>query len=570
MPWFATLKARFWTRRRTGSKTFLYFDADPTQDWAEPDRSSPISEYAESVDARLVANIDLAGSPVSPQDPNYALWWDAVTYRHGSLGSWGYLVWAKYHNFRQRSLLANAPLTSDNRHYKDTPFAAISDCRNSDAVLRALYDTLSLRCEDILSTDIRPDLDSIVNDLSRILEEFRPVTQTDRFPTLERHILFVAIGVLLNTPHKTPGHSQSRRLRMLFSHLAACTHRLLEYTMTCGAGFSTRTVVITAFVDMLDALKLAALMTRGDYDASLGRLEASTVRDAADVWQSIVDHIDCIQQDDEGLAVDIWNRGSWSDDDRNSMGEQLRDDGTSLILDGYDCEPDDQHPEEDEDWTAKDEDTQESGVEQSGDTESTTDTSEPSPGYDGDAIEGSKNPSSHNGQDHLATVIKSFASLPLDELVLANLLPVAYVVTRIQTWAESSHSSLLRLCASLTYYDQLRSATLDTHFECIHKQLMDEWKYVCGILAAVLAADVTVIGFSSGTVFTVDKLALRLVTLSEAAAAVGICIDGALLIRYYNATGDTFQKLAYGRVSKNYVFFAATSRFPLLCPCSSR
>ncbi|KZV63271.1 hypothetical protein PENSPDRAFT_758104 [Peniophora sp. CONT] len=116
---------------------------------------------------------------------------------------------------------------------------------------------------------------------------------------------------------------------------------------------------------------------------------------------------------------------------------------------------------------------------------------------------------------------------------------------------------------AVTYYRELRDAEHDSHLELVLGRLVREWQYVGATLLAVAALDTTVFGFSSGTLFGMDGFALRALTVSAIASALGLALDAGLLFFYLGADAQKFQALAQS-MYPSYFYFALTSRLPLL------
>ncbi|KZV66257.1 hypothetical protein PENSPDRAFT_612864 [Peniophora sp. CONT] len=110
-----------------------------------------------------------------------------------------------------------------------------------------------------------------------------------------------------------------------------------------------------------------------------------------------------------------------------------------------------------------------------------------------------------------------------------------------------------------TYYRELREATEATQVEALLARLVEEWKHAGGTLLAVAALDATVFGFNSATIFGVDGLSRRALTVSAITSALGLAIDAVLLFFYFGANARKFEALQPSRF-----YFALTSRLPLL------
>ncbi|VDC04218.1 unnamed protein product [Peniophora sp. CBMAI 1063] len=115
---------------------------------------------------------------------------------------------------------------------------------------------------------------------------------------------------------------------------------------------------------------------------------------------------------------------------------------------------------------------------------------------------------------------------------------------------------------AVTYYRELREANHDALVEAVLARLTREWQYVGATLLAVAALDTTVFGFSSGTLFGMDGFALRALTVSAIASALGLALDAGLLFFYLGADAQKFTALAQS-MYPSYFYFALTSRLPL-------
>ncbi|KZV62072.1 hypothetical protein PENSPDRAFT_264532 [Peniophora sp. CONT] len=193
------------------------------------------------------------------------------------------------------------------------------------------------------------------------------------------------------------------------------------------------------------------------------------------------------------------------------------------------------------------------------------------PGYDQLWIRDPSDVAWHNDQSKDETV--KFSPPPYD-LLIPNLLPLANIGSRLRTL--SSSSTLTWACDYFTYYEQLRSADTqnDAHFEIVRAKLSTEWQDVRTTLLIIAAADAAVYGFSSGTVFTVDQAASKLLILSAISAAFGLCLVISLQLRYGSTDAGRFALLARARYDENsenysYAYFAITSRLPLVALCLS-
>ncbi|KAI0312830.1 hypothetical protein OF83DRAFT_1086747 [Amylostereum chailletii] len=131
----------------------------------------------------------------------------------------------------------------------------------------------------------------------------------------------------------------------------------------------------------------------------------------------------------------------------------------------------------------------------------------------------------------------------------------------------ASISSTVSLASSafdtFTYYRELREACVDSDREALLKRLLHEWYYIGASLLSISALGTTVFGFSPDSIFGVDTLAKRALTLSTISAALGLAIDAWFIFLYSGADALKFQTLALD-IYNGYFFFALTSRVPLL------
>jgi len=169
------------------------------------------------------------------------------------------------------------------------------------------------------------------------------------------------------------------------------------------------------------------------------------------------------------------------------------------------------------------------------------------------------------GDDDAEDIIFIPPSSPPSPITIAfpNLLPLQRVGTTMSVASTSSLSMMSSAYDTFTYYRELREAQHDAELEILIARLVREWQYVGATLLSSAALTTTVFGFSPGTIFGVDGIAVRALTISAVSSAIGLLVDAFLLFSYIGADVRKFQTLAVG-VYSDYFFFALTSRLPLL------
>ncbi|KAI0347642.1 hypothetical protein BDW22DRAFT_1349674 [Trametopsis cervina] len=100
-------------------------------------------------------------------------------------------------------------------------------------------------------------------------------------------------------------------------------------------------------------------------------------------------------------------------------------------------------------------------------------------------------------------------------------------------------------------------------------RLVTEWYAVGGCLLATATLNAAVFGYSSGTLFNMDSLALRAVTIGSTASALGLVIDAWFLLLYTSSV-PRFQRLAADITSSasggvTYFYFCLICRLPTFC-----
>ncbi|KAI0749014.1 hypothetical protein BC629DRAFT_1598971 [Irpex lacteus] len=106
-------------------------------------------------------------------------------------------------------------------------------------------------------------------------------------------------------------------------------------------------------------------------------------------------------------------------------------------------------------------------------------------------------------------------------------------------------------------------------------RLLGEWYAVGAWLLGVATLNAAVFGYSSGqdtTLFAMDGLALRSVTLGSITAAIGLVIDAWFLVLYSSGDVDRFRRLAADISSLSsqdadptYFYFSIVCRLPAMC-----
>ncbi|KAI0066705.1 hypothetical protein BV25DRAFT_1878804 [Artomyces pyxidatus] len=149
-------------------------------------------------------------------------------------------------------------------------------------------------------------------------------------------------------------------------------------------------------------------------------------------------------------------------------------------------------------------------------------------------------------------------------VILPSLLPLSTLNVSDTVSISSTVSIATSVFDTLTYHRELREAQLDSDFDAILGRLVHEWYFIGASLLSVAAVDATVFGFSTDSIFGVDGLAKRTLTISSIAAALGLGIDAWFILLYSGADYHKFQRLALD-VYSTFFFFSLTARLPLLC-----
>ncbi|KAI0029459.1 hypothetical protein K488DRAFT_88720 [Vararia minispora EC-137] len=152
-----------------------------------------------------------------------------------------------------------------------------------------------------------------------------------------------------------------------------------------------------------------------------------------------------------------------------------------------------------------------------------------------------------------------------EPMIMPSVLPLVRVNTTMSVASSTSLQTASSLFDAVTYYRDLREAETDARLEDITGRIVFEWQYIGATLLSVAALDTTVFGFNAGqTMFNIDSVAVRSLTISAVAAALGLAVDAYLFFTYFGVNVDRFRSRATG-IYSNYAFFALTSRLPLLC-----
>ncbi|KAI0687977.1 hypothetical protein BC835DRAFT_1419527 [Cytidiella melzeri] len=108
-------------------------------------------------------------------------------------------------------------------------------------------------------------------------------------------------------------------------------------------------------------------------------------------------------------------------------------------------------------------------------------------------------------------------------------------------------------------------------FSKVLSRLLTEWYAVGGSLLATAALNAAVFGYSSGatTLFAMDGVALRSVTVGSIASGIGLVIDAWFLVLYSSGDVDRFRRIAADFASLDndptYFYFSLACRLPAMC-----
>ncbi|KAI0275387.1 hypothetical protein BC834DRAFT_852572 [Gloeopeniophorella convolvens] len=115
----------------------------------------------------------------------------------------------------------------------------------------------------------------------------------------------------------------------------------------------------------------------------------------------------------------------------------------------------------------------------------------------------------------------------------------------IDTGAPTSPDSPLpNVLHTLTHGIDLHNMQDDEHYEKALALLIQEWFYTGASLFAVISADATIFGLAPNSYVCADGIIKRTLTVSSAAAALGLCANIWLVIAYAGTGTTRFKRLA--------------------------
>jgi len=129
-----------------------------------------------------------------------------------------------------------------------------------------------------------------------------------------------------------------------------------------------------------------------------------------------------------------------------------------------------------------------------------------------------------------------------------------------------------RAISSFTVYREMKRACGEDDFESIFKRLQYEWTYNAQILVALCGVDLTVLGISPDSLFSVNPLARGTVAVSSIASGLGVVCSSWFLVRYGWVDLHTFVTRAEDILSTDtpsFFFFALSARLPSLLTLTS-
>jgi len=152
----------------------------------------------------------------------------------------------------------------------------------------------------------------------------------------------------------------------------------------------------------------------------------------------------------------------------------------------------------------------------------------------------------------------------------ASLLP--QYTERIPVPSDPEFDIFERVIAAFTVYREMKRARCDDDFDRVFKRLQHEWTYNAGLLVALAGVDMTVLGISPDSLFSVNPLARGAVAVSSIASGLGVACASWFLVRYAWVDLHTFITRAEDILSADtpsYFFFALSARLPSILTLTS-